>query len=49
MPLVQDQINDLAGVASPIEVKVFGPDFATLRSLAEKSARSSRRFPARLT
>ncbi len=36
VPLVQDQINDLAGVDSPIEVKVFGPDFATLRTLAEK-------------
>jgi multidrug efflux pump subunit AcrB len=36
VPLVQDQINDLAGVESPIEVKVFGPDFATLRTLAEK-------------
>ena len=36
VPLVQDQINDLAGVASPIEVKVFGPDFATLRTLAEQ-------------
>ena len=36
MPLVQDQINDLAGVESPIEVKVFGPDFASLRTLAEK-------------
>ncbi len=36
VPLVQDQINDLAGVESPIEVKVFGPDLATLRTLAEK-------------
>jgi multidrug efflux pump subunit AcrB len=36
VPLVQDQINDLAGVQSPIEVKVFGPDFSTLRTLAEK-------------
>ena len=36
VPLVQDQINDLAGVESPIEVKVFGPDVATLRTLAEK-------------
>ena len=36
VPLVQDQINDLAGVDSPIEVKVFGPDFSTLRTLAEK-------------
>ncbi len=36
VPLVQDQINDLAGVDSPIEVKVFGPDFSTLRALAEQ-------------
>jgi len=36
VPLVQDQINDLAGVDRPIEVKVFGPDFATLREIAEK-------------
>ena len=36
VPLIQDQINDLAGVETPIEVKVFGPDFATLRTLAEK-------------
>jgi CzcA family heavy metal efflux pump len=36
VPLVQDQINDLAGVQSPIEVKVFGPDFSNLRTLAEK-------------
>ena len=27
VPLVPDQINDLAGVDKPIEVKVFGPDF----------------------
>jgi CzcA family heavy metal efflux pump len=36
VPLVQDQINDLAGVDSPIEVKVFGPDFSKLRELAEQ-------------
>jgi CzcA family heavy metal efflux pump len=36
VPLVQDQINDLAGVASPVEVKVFGPEFAKLRELAEQ-------------
>ncbi len=36
VPLVEDQINDLAGVESPVEVKVYGPDLATLRSLAEK-------------
>jgi CzcA family heavy metal efflux pump len=34
IPLVQDQIGDLAGVDSAIEVKVYGPDPAVLRSLA---------------
>ncbi|MHB1034277.1 MAG: efflux RND transporter permease subunit [Pirellulales bacterium] len=34
VPLVQDQINDLAGVESPVEVKVFGPEPAKLRELA---------------
>ncbi len=38
VPLIQDQINDLAGVESPIEVKVFGPDVAVLRDLAERVA-----------
>ena len=38
VPLIQDQINDLAGVEAPIEVKVFGPDVAVLRDLAEKVA-----------
>ncbi|MGA2063894.1 MAG: efflux RND transporter permease subunit [Thermoguttaceae bacterium] len=33
-PLIEDQINDLNGVTSPIEVKIFGPDAATLRRLA---------------
>ena len=36
VPLVLDQINDLAGVAKPIEVKVFGPDPVKLRELAEE-------------
>jgi CzcA family heavy metal efflux pump len=36
VPLVQDQLNDLAGVESVVEVKVFGPDHAKLRELAEK-------------
>jgi len=36
VPLVQDQINDLSGVKSPIEVKLFGPDRAQLRELAEQ-------------
>ncbi len=32
--IVLDQINDLTGVVRPVEVKVFGPDAATLRGLA---------------
>src|SRR5208337_1383245 len=36
VPLVLDQIGDLAGVDQPIEVKVFGPDPAKLRELAAK-------------
>ena len=34
VPLIRDQINDLTGVTSPIEVKVFGPDAVRLRELA---------------
>jgi CzcA family heavy metal efflux pump len=34
VPLVRDQINDLNGEKSPIEVKIFGPDLNVLRSLA---------------
>jgi CzcA family heavy metal efflux pump len=33
-PVILDQINDVSGVHSPIEVKVFGPDVAKLRQLA---------------
>ncbi len=39
IPLVQDQIDDLVGVSSPIEVKVFGPDPGLLRSAAMKVAK----------
>jgi CzcA family heavy metal efflux pump len=39
VPLIRDQIGDLAGVSRPIEVNVFGPDVATLRQLAEKVAK----------
>jgi CzcA family heavy metal efflux pump len=45
VPLVQDQINDLAGVDNPIEVKVFGPDFATLRTLAEQVGKIMEEVP----
>ncbi len=35
-PLIRDQINDLNGIMKPVEVKIFGPDLAVLRDLAEK-------------
>ena len=35
VPLIRDQIDDLNGINSPVEVKIFGPDGATLRELAE--------------
>jgi len=35
-PLVEDQLNDLRGVKSPIEVKIFGSDRGQLRKLAEQ-------------
>jgi CzcA family heavy metal efflux pump len=38
VPLISDQINDLSGVEHPLEVKIFGPDVAVLRELAEKAA-----------
>lgn len=34
--LIQDQLNDLGGLEAVVEVKVFGPDHAVLRDLAEK-------------
>lgn len=36
VPLIKDQINDLQGVDKEIEVKVFGPDPAKIRELAEQ-------------
>ncbi|HEV3415815.1 MAG TPA: efflux RND transporter permease subunit, partial [Pirellulales bacterium] len=35
--VMQDELNDLAGAAKPIEIKIFGPDYTVLRSLAEKA------------
>ncbi len=35
VPLIHDQIDDLNGIGSPVEVKIFGPDVAKLRELAE--------------
>ena len=35
MPLIHDQIDDLNGIESPVEVKIFGPVGAKLRELAE--------------
>jgi CzcA family heavy metal efflux pump len=45
VPLVQDQISDLAGVEQPIEVKVFGPEPATLRELAEQVGTIAEKVP----
>ncbi len=33
--LIHDQIDDLNGIESPVEVKIFGPNAAKLRELAE--------------
>jgi CzcA family heavy metal efflux pump len=35
VPLIRDQVDDLIGIDRPVEVKIFGPDGATLRKLAE--------------
>jgi multidrug efflux pump subunit AcrB len=32
--IMEDELNDMSGVNKPIEVKVFGPDYVTLRKLA---------------
>jgi multidrug efflux pump subunit AcrB len=38
LPILEDELNDLSGANRAIEVKVFGPDRATLRQLAERIA-----------
>jgi multidrug efflux pump subunit AcrB len=35
--IMQDELNDLAGAAKPIEIKIFGPDPAMLRELAQQT------------
>jgi len=45
VPLIRDQINDLSGVSKPIEVKIFGPDFAVLRDLAEQVGKIVEKTP----
>ena len=44
-PVILDQINDVSGVHSPIEVKIFGPDVAELRQLAEQVGRLLEKIP----
>ncbi|HEY9228933.1 MAG TPA: efflux RND transporter permease subunit, partial [Gemmatimonadaceae bacterium] len=34
--ILSDVINDLAGAASPVEIKMFGPDLAALENYAER-------------
>ncbi len=36
--IMQDQLNDLSGQNKPLEVKLFGPDYAQLRPMAEAVA-----------
>jgi multidrug efflux pump subunit AcrB len=36
--IMEDELNDLSGSSRPIEVKLFGPEYATLRQLATKIA-----------
>jgi multidrug efflux pump subunit AcrB len=34
--VMQDELNDLSGANKPLEVKIFGPDYNTLRKLADE-------------
>src|SRR5205814_3730807 len=34
--IMEDELSDLSGANKPVEVKLFGPDQATLRKLAEE-------------
>lgn len=35
--VMQDELSDLAGAAKPIEIKIFGPDFAVVQKLAKQA------------
>jgi CzcA family heavy metal efflux pump len=43
--VLQDVLNDLAGTPRPIEIKLFGDDYATLRTLAQHIADRIRDVP----
>jgi multidrug efflux pump subunit AcrB len=38
LQIMEDELNDLSGANRPIEVKLFGPDYAVLRHEAEEAA-----------
>jgi multidrug efflux pump subunit AcrB len=38
IPLIRDQLDDMAGLQRTVEIKVYGPDPVQLRELAEKVA-----------
>ena len=39
--ILSDVINDLAGAASPVEIKLFGQDLAQLEAYGEEARRQS--------
>ncbi len=43
--VLQDVLNDLAGIPRPIEIKLFGEDYAVLRELAAEVSRRIRDVP----
>jgi CzcA family heavy metal efflux pump len=45
VPLIRDQINDMKGVEAPVEVKVFGPDYAVLRKIAAEAGERIGKVP----
>jgi multidrug efflux pump subunit AcrB len=36
VPIIEDELNDMSGANRPLEIKLFGRDYATLGELAEK-------------